>query len=73
MNLRDSDSKLRRQILQLQEKVRRLEGKRRFNPSRAFQKENVENEERVPLKGTGYELEYCRGKVEVAAGCNNSP
>lgn len=53
MNLRSNEAKLKRQLSQVQDKVRQLEGKRQFDPSKAFQKgDNVENEQtRTPLKG----------------------
>lgn len=54
MNLRSSEAKLKRQLSQLQDKVRQVEGKRRFDPSKAFQSsENADTSmrQRTPLKG----------------------
>ena len=53
MNLRSSNSKLKRQLSQQQDKVRQLEGKKRFSPSKAFQGADRENEEpATPFKST---------------------
>lgn len=54
MNLRSSETKLKRQVSQLNDKIRQLEGKKRFDPSKAFQRaDDSENTptNRTPLKG----------------------
>ena len=43
MNLQSSETRLKRQLSQVHEKLRHLEGRKRFDPSKAFAHENQEN------------------------------
>ena len=61
MNLRSSETKLKRQVSQLNDKIRQLEGKKRFDPSKAFQRaDDSENtlSNRTPLKGYSKYIKY---------------
>lgn len=66
MNLRSSETRLKRQVSQLNDKIRQMEGRKRFDTSQAFQRQNdSENNQptRTPLKGIATET-CLKGKLD---------
>ena len=58
MDNRDTLSKHKRKIQQLEEKLRGLEGHKRFDPSKAFKHDKENSIMQSPLRDTGTSLDY---------------